>query len=655
MELTCQTRVERTTRTLHCLGLALAVTFSFFLQSVSIVSAQDSELSVEVKTARSQAIQQRERQLDLENKIQQVLEDLKKSKAELSKITAMQKTLMQSQEAIKKEQGKQQAETQESQKKLELAKKTESEAKTKLEAAQKALNESVAKREASEKTLEENQTTQKTTEAKLAESTKQVASIAAMATQLSESVKSADSSISQIQKDLLSAQQAESKHWEQVQAAATNAGQWVSFSKQIAPILQQRCLACHNEGKPRGRLTMDSFHELIRGGESGALVDLSEPQFSTLLAMVEDGSMPKDDDPLSPDQISLIRRWIELGARLDQGVSDQLPFIEIMPRPQYPQPPLEYSQTIPVSAVAIDPQGTRLLTSGYHEVLIWSVPEGKLEVRIPGVAERVSAISIDAPHDRFAVAAGTPGEIGELKIFNLNTGELISDLHIAASVFSDTKFSPNGDRIAVAGVSGKVEVFDTQTWQKLNTIHGHADWINAIAWSPDGTKIVTASRDKTAKVFDAASGDNLITFSGHNNIVTAVLFLPDGKEIVSGGDDRRLRTWNVEDAKEVRNVAGFGGSITALTISPQQKLLSCSLDQKVRVHALADQKIEATLSGPTAGIVTMSCSSDANFLVSGSLSGEIDLWTLKDGKPAGKWIAKPTPPQSTLQTEQPKE
>ena len=43
----------------------------------------------------------------------------------------------------------------------------------------------------------------------------------------------------------------------------------VSFQRDIAPIFQQRCMACHNEEKTKGGYRVDTFEWLAKPGDSG--------------------------------------------------------------------------------------------------------------------------------------------------------------------------------------------------------------------------------------------------------------------------------------------------------------------------------------------------------------------------------------------------
>ena len=211
----------------------------------------------------------------------------------------------------------------------------------------------------------------------------------------------------------------------QAEAALEPLGRFVSFSRNVAPIFAERCIACHNTRSPGGRLNLDSFAALLKGGESGAAVSAHKSAESLLLSMIQDGSMPKDADPLKPEEIAVVQKWIDVGAPLDAGIALTADLFDVMPERSQPLPPNEYRVAIPVTAVAFNADGSQVASSGYHEVLVWNTVDGSLIRRISNVAERIYDLEFSADGSSLAVAAGTPGQLGELKLFSAVDGSLI--------------------------------------------------------------------------------------------------------------------------------------------------------------------------------------------------------------------------------------
>ena len=93
-----------------------------------------------------------------------------------------------------------------------------------------------------------------------------------------------------------------------------------SFADDVAPILDASCIKCHG-GEPDGGevvleagLNLTSYESVMVGSEFGSVVEPGNPDDSMLLVLVEDGDMPEEGDPLTPEQIEVIRTWIAEGA-----------------------------------------------------------------------------------------------------------------------------------------------------------------------------------------------------------------------------------------------------------------------------------------------------------------------------------------------------
>ena len=88
----------------------------------------------------------------------------------------------------------------------------------------------------------------------------------------------------------------------------------MDFQRDVKPILERRCLGCHNDRDRRGGLSLRSGASTAKGGESGKVITPGEPASSYLLDVVtpSDGmaEMPKDESPLKADERRLRGRSI---------------------------------------------------------------------------------------------------------------------------------------------------------------------------------------------------------------------------------------------------------------------------------------------------------------------------------------------------------
>ncbi|QEG43117.1 DUF1553 domain-containing protein [Roseimaritima ulvae] len=100
-------------------------------------------------------------------------------------------------------------------------------------------------------------------------------------------------------------------------------GEGVDYFTQIRPLLESRCYDCHQGSKAQGDLRLDDHASALAGGESdGPAIVPGDVDNSALLDRItsedEEVVMPPHGDPLTEQQIALLRRWIEEGAAWPQ-------------------------------------------------------------------------------------------------------------------------------------------------------------------------------------------------------------------------------------------------------------------------------------------------------------------------------------------------
>ena len=84
----------------------------------------------------------------------------------------------------------------------------------------------------------------------------------------------------------------------------------VDYETEVQPILNNNCSGCHGYS---GGLALNSYDNLMQGGNSGASVVPGDHESSLLWQRVNDGSMPPNGD-LTSDEINLLADWIDEGA-----------------------------------------------------------------------------------------------------------------------------------------------------------------------------------------------------------------------------------------------------------------------------------------------------------------------------------------------------
>lgn len=97
----------------------------------------------------------------------------------------------------------------------------------------------------------------------------------------------------------------------------------VSYASQVKPILEANCLECHRAGGEAfeaSGFSMETYADLMKGTNYGAMVVPGDPLGSNILVLMEGRADPSismphgDNPPVSEKDIGTIRSWIEQGA-----------------------------------------------------------------------------------------------------------------------------------------------------------------------------------------------------------------------------------------------------------------------------------------------------------------------------------------------------
>jgi hypothetical protein len=88
------------------------------------------------------------------------------------------------------------------------------------------------------------------------------------------------------------------------------------FDERVAPIIEKRCLGCHNEELKNGNISFLDRDSLLRGGTHGPAIVPGKPASSLLIvALRHEGQLQMPPGPkLSSKETSVLTTWIKRGA-----------------------------------------------------------------------------------------------------------------------------------------------------------------------------------------------------------------------------------------------------------------------------------------------------------------------------------------------------
>ncbi len=285
----------------------------------------------------------------------------------------------------------------------------------------------------------------------------------------------------------------------------------VDFEKEILPILNKNCTACHNATEAEAELVLETPEAIRKGGDSGPAVVPGKSAESLLLkvaAHLEEPFMPPEDNDvaarnLTPQELGLIKLWIDQGAT---GTVSSAKNIAWQPLP----PGIN-----PVYAVSISDDGRFLVASRANQVFLYHARSGRELGRLT---------------DPELLKSGIYKQPG------------VAHLDLVQSV----AFSPDGRLLATGGYQ-VVKLWQRQDPQVLRSFQAGGP-VAAALLHPEGKLLFTAVENRVI-LWDVASGKQLKALSGHQGKVTALELAKDTKRLYVADETKHLYLWSLPEGK----------------------------------------------------------------------------------------------------------
>ncbi|MCS7167704.1 MAG: c-type cytochrome domain-containing protein [Gemmatales bacterium] len=342
----------------------------------------------------------------------------------------------------------------------------------------------------------------------------------------------------------------------------------ISYYREVRPIFQLRCQGCHQPAKAEGNYMMTEYKLLFERGRSGEPgIVPGHPEKSRVMQLIvshegKPPAMPRNQDPLSPEQVELIRQWIAQGAPDDTPASARTALVDESHPPIYELPPV-------INAVRFSPDGHFLAISGYHEILLHRADGSQLVARLIGQAERIQSLAFSPDGRYLAASGGTPGQFGEVQVWELR--QETRDLSLWVTALTHWTGGtlavplPGASRVACSTAValdlprdlGVVPTGILRGYKLRLAVPVSYDTVYGVSWSPDGKLLAFGCADNSLRAIEVATGKQVLYQGAHEDWVLDTAFSTDGSHLVSVSRDMSMKLTEVATQRFVDNITSI--------------------------------------------------------------------------------------------------
>ncbi len=425
----------------------------------------------------------------------------------------------------------------------------------------------------------------------------------------------------------------------------SSADDTVSYSRDVVPFLEEHCIACHDDGFETSELALHSVDAMKKGGRRGPSIVVGNGSESSLIQFMTGKKQPQmpPKTSISLDQIDVLKRWIDQGARVDEAGAVSAKREEARKRAAEEAAAFSSDSPPPVTGLSYSPDGKILAIASYKEVVVVDLDSGKTLRKLAGFPEQVASVAFSPDGKKLAASGGVPGRQGEVRIWETEKWGEIQVLKGHSDTILGIAWRPKSNQLATCSLDKLILIWDVDAGKPIHTIKSHADIVNAVTYSPDGTKIASASADKTAKVFDADTGLQLAGLTNHRESVLAVAFSPDGQFLATGSLDTGMSLWKIGQWNNPIRGFGHTGPVYAMAWRPDGASLWAGSGG--RPSFLSYKKENGNRDAPIDEnsmskdwVYAVAASPDNQSMAAAGWDGKVMIWNLKDGKKLREFV-----------------
>lgn len=437
----------------------------------------------------------------------------------------------------------------------------------------------------------------------------------------------------------------------------------ITYDDHVFPVLESKCLNCHNPDKKKGDLDLSTYIGTMAGSSGGKIAlagDGGSSKLYTVTVHTEEPVMPPEGDKIAKKDADMIRAWIDGGLLENKGSKAQkkkkpafslaaVPALNKRPEgpPPMPkdlllEPVMVPSRSTVINDMDASPWAPLIAVTGQRQVLLYNTDTLSLAAVLPFPKGQPETVSFHPSGKYILAGGGIGGKSGSTKVWDVVTGKVIMEAgkEFDSVMAADLRADLGG--IALGGPSRLIKLWDTQAGEQIKSIKKHTDWLISLAYSYDGILLATGDRNNGLQVWEAATGNEFHSLRGHQKSIVDVKWRADSNLLATASEDGQVIFWDMNSGNQIKKVAAHGSGVLAMDYALSGDIVTSGRDRKVKLWK-PDLVLKKELPAFEEMITEVAFSHDAKRVFVADWNGQIQVWDTTTYQQVG--TLNPNPPQ----------
>ena len=378
-------------------------------------------------------------------------------------------------------------------------------------------------------------------------------------------------------------------------------GRPVEFERDVYPILEANCIACHNVTVSEGDLILENLEAILKGGSTGPAVVAEKPDESLMYKLSRRGDEPvmpplpndRQAKQLDPKQLGILRQWIVEGAKAGPATAKAMNWQPINSKlhgvysldldapgrfvaagrgnhvsiydmarkdavsslidPQILLPdgsaPAGVAHLDYVHAIAFHPTESVIATSGYRNVKLWKRDGESISAAFAVPADAQSwAVSPDGSEVILGVASR--GVVVANAASGAERGTVAVDGQAVAAI---TAFASEPKWILAATADARIVVIKGADLAVAHKTEPMPAAVTALSDELAGNRVAALLADGSVKLLTVAADTGVVAFAAEIKSDAGPIqkLSGAGTSLLTVAADKTVQNWKIDDAAQI--------------------------------------------------------------------------------------------------------